>query len=203
MVTNHLSYVDAPLIFVGVRRTGMVALAADTYKKHPLFSWLVETVGGVWVNRGGGDRAAIRTTLAVLKDGKILGMAPEGTRSKVTHALMPGKSGAAFIGSRSGVPIVPLAVTGTENVLREVKRLRRARVTFTAGPVFTLPPLDDSPAKSQALDSYTHEIMCRIAALLPERYQGVYRGDPRIKEIQDMHDSPGPEAVPSPAQAGR
>jgi 1-acyl-sn-glycerol-3-phosphate acyltransferase len=69
-------------------------------------------------------------------------------------------------------------------VLRDLKRLRRPVVTFTAGPVFTLPPLEGRENKSKALDEYTREIMCRIAALLPEQYQGVYKGDPRLEEIK-------------------
>ena len=184
LVVNHLSYVDPPLIFIGLRRPGMVALVADAYRTNPLFRWLVESVGGVWISRGSGDRGAVKAALAVLKDGKILGMAPEGTRSKVTHALMQGKSGAAFIGSKAGVPILPIGLTGTESVLRDLKRLRRPAITFTAGPVFTLPPLDGQENKSKALDEYTREIMCRIAALLPEQYQGVYKGAPRLEEIK-------------------
>jgi 1-acyl-sn-glycerol-3-phosphate acyltransferase len=200
VVTNHLSYVDPPLIFIALRRTDMVALAADIYKKNPLFRWIVETVGGVWVHREGGDRAALRAAIGVLKDGKILGMAPEGTRSKVTHALMRGKGGAAYIAGKTGVPILPVAVTGTETVLSEVKRLRRPRVTISMGPIFILPPLEGHEDKGQALDGYTHEIMCRIAALLPERYQGVYQGDPRIKVIQEM-TGPGVQTRPDPSPA--
>jgi len=184
LVTNHLSYVDAPLVFIGVRRPGMTALAADTYKNMPLFKWLIENVGGVWINRGSGDRGAIRAALEALKAGQILGMAPEGTRSKATHALQPGKSGAAFIASKTGVPVLPIGLTGAEFVLSDLKRLRRPAITFTAGPTFTVPPLDERENKSQALDEYTHEIMCRLAALLPEQYHGVYAGDPRIAEIQ-------------------
>ena len=185
VVTNHLSYVDPPLIFVALQRKGMVALAADTYKKNPFFRWIVETAGGVWINRGSGDRAALKAALEQLKNGKILGMAPEGTRSKTTHALQPAKSGAAFIASKSGVTVLPVGLTGTENVLSDLKRLRRPAISFTAGPTFTLPPLDKRADKGKAIDEYTHEVMCRIAALLPEQYQGVYRGDPRIEEIKE------------------
>ena len=186
LVTNHLSYSDPPLIFLGLQRTGMVALAADTYKSNPVFRWVIENAGGVWINRGSGDRGAIKAALAELKKGKILGMAPEGTRSRVTHALQKGKSGAAFIASKSGVQILPIGLCGTGQVFSELKRFRRAKISFTAGPPFSLPPLDGREDKGKAIDEYTHEVMCRIAALLPDEYHGVYRGDPRIKEIQEM-----------------
>lgn len=188
MVTNHLSYADAPLVAIGVRSPQMVALAADTYQKNPLFRWLVETVGGVWINRGSGDRGAIKAAVDTLKAGKILGIAPEGTRSKVTHALMKAKSGAAFIASKAGVPVVPIAVTGTQNIWRDLKRLRRAEVTFTIGPTFTLPPLDGND-KNKQLEEHTREMMCHIAALLPVDYRGAYLGDPRIEEIKKISDS--------------
>jgi 1-acyl-sn-glycerol-3-phosphate acyltransferase len=183
-VTNHLSYADPPLIFLGLQRTHMVVLAADKYKSNPFFRWVIETAGGVWLNRGAGDRGALKAALEILKGPNILGMAPEGTRSKVTHALQPGKSGAAFIASKAGVPIVPIGLTGTDKVFGKAKRLHRTPITFTAGKPFTLPSLDGRPNKAEALDEYTHEIMCRIAALLPESYQGVYKGDPRIEEIK-------------------
>jgi len=188
MVTNHLSYADAPLVAIGIRSPHMVALAADTYKKNPLFRWLVETVGGVWISRGSGDRGAIKASVDTLKEGKILGMAPEGTRSKATHGLMAAKPGAAFIACKAGVPILPIAVTGTENIFRDLKRLRRADVTFTVGPTFTLPPLNGD-AKNKQLEEHTREMMCRIAALLPESYRGVYAGDPRVEEIRQMRDA--------------
>jgi 1-acyl-sn-glycerol-3-phosphate acyltransferase len=184
VVTNHMSYADPPLIFVAMWRPGMVVLAADKYRHTPIFSNVIETAGGVWIHRGGGDRAALKAAIGALNDNKILGMAPEGTRSKITHALQAGKSGAAFIAAKTGVPILPVGLTGTENVFSDLKRLRRPVISFTAGPTFTLPSLDSRSDKAAALDEHTHEIMCRIAALLPEKYHGLYANDPRIAEIR-------------------
>jgi 1-acyl-sn-glycerol-3-phosphate acyltransferase len=185
VVTNHLSYADPPLIFLGLERNNLVVLAADKYKSSPFFKWIIETAGGVWIHREGGDRAAIKAALDVLKNGKILGMAPEGTRSKQTHALQAGKSGAAYISSKAGVPVLPVGLAGTDKIWSELGRLRRSHLTFNVGQTFRLPPLDSRPDKSKALDEYTHEIMCRIAAQLPEEYHGVYKGDSRIAEIRE------------------
>ena len=184
-VSNHLSYADPPLLFVTFpRHHEMIPLVADTYKKNPFFRWLVNNVGGVWINRGAGDLAAVKTSLAILKENKILGMAPEGTRSKHTHALQVGKTGAAFLASKSGVSIVPVGIIGTEKAWSELKRLRRPAITVIWGRAFTLPPLEGEN-KSALLEHYTHEIMCQIAALLPEEYHGVYKGEARIKEIRE------------------
>ncbi len=184
VVVNHLSLIDPPFVYTGLRLPDMVVLAADKYKTDPFMKWIVESVGGVWINRGSGDRGAVKAALEVLKQGKILGMAPEGTRSQ-SHALIPGKTGAAFIAAKAGAPILPIAMTGTEKVYAGFKRLRRTDITFNVGPAFTLPPLSRE-AKGEMLEQYTLEIMCRLAALLPEEYQGVYKGDPRIAEIKAM-----------------
>lgn len=186
IVTNHMSYADPPLIFIAVRRAGMVAIVADTYKANPFYRWLIDTIGGVWIKRGAGDRPALRAAIDVLKKGYILGMAPEGTRSK-TKQLLTAKHGAAFIAASAGVPLLPVGLTGTENVFAEMKRLRRAEVAFRAGVPFTLPPLDPEN-RARSLDEHTREIMCRIAALLPEKYHGAYAGDPRIEEVRKLNE---------------
>jgi 1-acyl-sn-glycerol-3-phosphate acyltransferase len=183
IVTNHLSYVDPPLIFIGVRRHDMVVLIADKYKSNPFYKWLVENVGGVWINRGSGDRAALKASIEILKQGNLMGMAPEGTRSH-TGSLIPGKTGAAFLAVKAGVPLLPIGLTGGETAFNDLKHFRRPKLRMTIGPLFTLPAPDGGLIKSESLDQYTHEIMCRIAALLPKKYHGVYVGDPRIEEIR-------------------
>ena len=182
MVINHLSYTDPPLIFIGVRRHDMVVLVADKYKSNPFYKWLVDNVGGVWINRGSGDRAALKAAIDILKQGHTLGMAPEGTRSH-TGALIQGKTGAAFLAAKAGAPLMPIGLTGGETAFDDLRRFHRPKLTMTIGPLFTLPAPEGGAIKSETLEQYTHEIMCRIATLLPEKYHGVYAGDPRLKEI--------------------
>ena len=80
--------------------------------------------------------------------------------------------------------IVPVGITGTEDeaLLGNLKKLRRGYITVTAGPIFTLPPLPREN-RDEALKLYTDEIMCHIAALLPEKYRGVYANHPKLKEL--------------------
>ena len=84
----------------------------------------------------------------------------------------------------SGFPVVPVAITGTADpvILGNVKRLRKSNITLTGGKPFILPPLPKTN-RDRALKNYTDEIMCQIAALLPERYRGVYANHPRLKEL--------------------
>jgi 1-acyl-sn-glycerol-3-phosphate acyltransferase len=98
--------------------------------------------------------------------------------------LIEGKPGVTYLAARSGFPVVPVAITGTEDevLLANAKRFRKSFVTLTGGKPFTIPSL---PTKDRdaALQKYTDEIMCRIAAILPEKYRGVYTEHPRLKEL--------------------
>ncbi len=181
MVVNHLAVADPAMIFLHFPRK-MVMFAADKWKDYPFIGWLANTVGVVWVARGEADREAIKLCLNVLKTDRILGMAPEGTRSR-TGALQPGKTGAAYLADRAGVPIVPVGVVGMQNLLPNIKRLRRTRVQMVVGRPFRLPA--NGRAKGETLKQYTDEIMCRIAALIPAAYRGAYADHPLLSQLSE------------------
>ncbi|MBP7691174.1 MAG: 1-acyl-sn-glycerol-3-phosphate acyltransferase [Anaerolineales bacterium] len=179
LVMNHLAMADPTLAFVYLPRQVMI-FAADKWRSMWLIRWVVETIGVIWVARGEADRHAIRQALEVLRSGWVMGMAPEGTRSP-TRALQAGKTGAAYLADRAGVPLVPVAVWGTEQLTSNVRRLRRTPVRMAVGPAFRLPT--NGHAKTEDLAVQTDEIMCRIAALLPPQYRGVYAEHPRLTEL--------------------
>lgn len=170
VVVNHLSIADPPMVFINIKQK-MVMFAADKWARVPGIRQLAEAVGVIWVARGEADLTAIKAALNVLKSGGIMGMAPEGTRSR-TGALQAAKTGAAYLADRAGVPIVPIAITGTEAFQANLKRWRRTPVRFVVGAPFHLPP--NGRAKGEALEAYTTLIMGRLAALLPPAYRGVY-----------------------------
>ena len=180
VTTNHLSFFDSVLIFCVIPHR-LVALGADKWRRTPGLVQFLEMLGIIWVARGEADTDAIKATLAVLKRGGHLGMAPEGTRSK-SGVLQPGKGGAAYLADRARVPILPIGQAGTETVLKSWKRLRRPRVRVAIGPAYTLPYT--GRAKGPQLDAFTEEIMCRIAVLLPEAYRGHYAGHLRVAELE-------------------
>ena len=107
----------------------------------------------------------------LFRSGGIFAIAPEGMRS-LTGQLQAGKTGVAYLATRTGVPIVPVAMWGTEAVFANFRRLRRTAVTFAVGEPFSLPV--DPRAKGAKLEEYTELIMRRLAALLPPEYRGVY-----------------------------
>ena len=181
LAANHVSRLDPALIYVLLRRADVTSLVADKYKKMPFFRWLVEAVGGIWVNREEADFHALREARDFLKNGGILGIAPEGTRSH-TGALMPAKTGVAYLADKADVPIIPTAISGTDKAFHELFRLRRAYIMVRFGEPFTLPHLERGD-RTLALHQNTEEIMCRIAALLPPAYRGVYADHARLLEF--------------------
>ncbi len=171
LVINHLSVFDAPLLLTVCPHT-IRAFAAAKHKRNPLYAAVLVMAGSIWVRRGEVDRKALREALDVLKRGEALGMAPEGTRARGTYALQKGKTGAAYLATRADVPVVPVGLTGTEQIKRNLPRLRRTHVRVVVGKPFRLP--ESGRVRGQKLHEYTDLIMRRIAELLPEEYRGLY-----------------------------
>ena len=183
IATNHLGIVDAPLAFYALDRWDLFVLVGEKWKKKFFFRWLGKNFNFIFIDRFNPDIKALRTVMALMDDGKNLVIAPEGTRSR-TGALIEGKPGVSYLATRLGQPIVPVAIAGTEDkvIFGNLKRLRRSHITITAGKPFTLPPLPREN-RDAVLKQYTDEIMCHIAAMLPEKYWGAYKDHPRLKEL--------------------
>jgi 1-acyl-sn-glycerol-3-phosphate acyltransferase len=173
-VSNHTHWLDPPLFLCSMPRR-IWPLVADKWRRRPVIGQLMASVGAIFVLRGEVDRHALRKAMAVLEQGRVLGIAPEGTRSK-TGAMQRGRGGAAYIACLMDVPLLPVGIIGVEKALMELRRLRRPQVKVVIGRPFTLPPLPSKAgSRSKRLREYTAQIMQRIAELLPEEYQGVYR----------------------------
>ena len=183
VVTNHLGRLDAILGYILIDRTDLIMMVAEKYEKVALWRWVGNKLNVIWINRIDADIHALRETTRRLKKGGIMAVAPEGTRSP-TEALQEGKHGAAFLAAKANVPLIPIALTGTEDrvVLKRLRHFKRLDITIRAGEPFTLPPMDRKN-RDAYLAEQTEEIMCRIAANLPEKYRGVYTDHPRLKKL--------------------
>lgn len=181
IATNHLSRLDIPVLFTIPTRPDITALVTDKYKAYPFFRWFATTAGGIWIDRTKADFSAFKSAFEALKEGRALGISPEGTRSQ-DGSLLEGKSGTVLIASKAQVPIVPVALTGTESALGKALTFRHPRIVARFGPPLMVPPLDRDRREEQ-LKEYTTELMCRIAALLPENYRGYYSSHPRVREL--------------------
>lgn len=182
-VSNHIGRLDAALVYLALDRSDIIMMVAEKYKESAIFRILVYMVDGIFIDRFNADLNAMREVMRRLKSGGVLVMAPEGTRSS-TASLINGKDGASYLAAKSGLPILPVGITGTEDsvVMQKLSHLKRLQIIGRVGKTFTLPPLSPTARETQ-LPQLTEEIMCQIAALLPERYRGVYTDHPRTAEL--------------------
>jgi 1-acyl-sn-glycerol-3-phosphate acyltransferase len=183
LASNHIGIVDIIMVYFAIDRTDLFIPVAEKWEKIGWIKWLGAQLNFLFVDRYNPDLKALRKMIALMEGGRCLVIAPEGTRSR-TGGLIEGKPGVAYLAARSGFPVIPVAITGTEDkvLFGNIKRLRRSNVTLTGGKPFIIPPLPKTN-RDEALQSYTDEIMCQMAALLPERYRGVYAEHPRLKEL--------------------
>ncbi|MEW5940593.1 MAG: lysophospholipid acyltransferase family protein [Chloroflexota bacterium] len=183
LASNHLGRLDTAVLLYALDREDIIMPVAEKYKNHPFFGAIGRAVDAIWLNRFDADFSAMREILARMKRGGLMVIAPEGTRSK-TESLQEGKMGVAFIAGKSGYPVIPIALTGTEDrgIVENIKRFRRSKIKAAAGEPFTI-EIPPGRGREQAMRAATDEIMCRIAAMLPEKYRGVYAEHPRLKEL--------------------
>lgn len=188
LVLNHLHLLDAPLMYACVHHLKILALVGISHRENRFMRTVIDTAGAIWLRRDGNDMPAIRVVLDALKQGYAIGIAPEGTRSRVGH-LIEAKEGAAFLASNANVPIYPIGLSGTTKVVPAWKRLGRARVHVRVGDPFNLKDIPVAD-RSQRLKTWTDEIMCRIAALLEPDLRGFYADHPRLLEL--LGEAPPP-----------
>ena len=183
IATNHLGIVDAPMAFYALDNWDMFVMVAEKWEKITLFRWLGKYFNLIFIDRYNADIKTLRKVIKLMEEDNILVIAPEGTRSRV-GSMIEARPGVSYLATKLNRPIVPVALAGTEDkaLIANLKRLKRTRMTVTAGPAFTLPPLPRE-GRDEALKQYTDEIMCHIAALLPEKYRGVYAEHPRLNEL--------------------
>ncbi len=171
---NHLGHLDAPLV-VAILPWEAEAIALVDLYRVPIVGQMLRLYGTIPVHREEFDRAVLRRTLAALAEGKPLVLAPE-SRQSITGALEKARHGAAFLAWRASVPVLPVAITGTEASKAYVafKHLRRPRITVAVGQPFALPAHAGSMSNKEYLEQATTQIMRRIAAMLPPEYRGYY-----------------------------
>jgi 1-acyl-sn-glycerol-3-phosphate acyltransferase len=180
---NHLGVLDSLLVYYLLERQDIILIIAEKHTRYAFTRWLVRSLDAIYIDRFNADMAVMREVLRRLRKGGVLVIAPEGTRSQ-TGALLEGRQGASFLAAKTGVPIIPVGATGTQDrlLLANLKRLRRTPVTVRIGESFQLPPLSKQD-RDAALLADTTEIMCRIAVLLPPEYRGFYADHPRLHEL--------------------
>ena len=182
IVSNHLSNADPPLLSVTLKRNALFMAKKELFR-NPILGYFVYGFGAFPVHRGQLDRQALRHAEKVLADRKILVIFPEASRSKEGR-LKKAFPGSALIAVRTGVPIVPVAITGTEKVVGLKWILRHPAIQVRFGKPFNLPPPSGRKTRD-VLDESTSIVMRRIADLLPAEYRGIYSDQEKNDESQD------------------
>ncbi len=175
VVSNHLHLADPPLLIVSLLPRKSRFMAKEELFQSRFFGVLMNLAEAFPVQRGGTIKdmeVALQQAVNVLDEGLVLGMFPEGGRSRKAQ-LLRGHPGMAVIALRSSAHILPVGIAGTEK-LKGVGWLRRPKVTVKFGEPFKLPVTEGRLSKSQ-LRLLTDLIMRRIASLLPPEYRGEYK----------------------------
>lgn len=183
IAVNHLGILDVPMAYYALNDWNLFIPVAEKYEQNPLYKFMGKHLNIVFVDRFNPDLKAMRAMMKRMEEGQTLVIAPEGTRAR-DEKMARGKPGVAFLASRMGWEIVPVAIIGTEDRLlkNNLKRFKRTPVRLVAGKSFKLPPFPKEN-RDEALQEYTDEIMCRIAVMLPEKNRGYYADHPRLMEL--------------------
>lgn len=178
VVINHLGDADLPALVAAFPYMPDALGKIELYDL-PILGKLMDWYGIIWLHRGRPDKRALRAALDGLAEGRVIVIAPEG-RYSLTGALEEGNGGAAFLAYKSGAPVLPIVVTGTENanVYGRLKKLQRAPVKIKVGKMFDL--AGQVAVKKDAVPEGTRLIMQALADLLPQEYRGAYSTSPTI-----------------------
>jgi 1-acyl-sn-glycerol-3-phosphate acyltransferase len=171
IVANHLSVGDPVLIGSHMGRQ-VIFMAKEELFRNRFNAYFVSHFGAFPVCRGASNRQALRLANQILKEGKVLGMFPEGQRSSGS-GLIPAFLGSALIAYHNRIPILPIGISGSEQIRGYRWILSRPRVNMNIGQPFYLPNLGGSLNRKQ-LEELTDVIMKHIVDLLPEVYHGQY-----------------------------
>ena len=199
IASNHLAFSDSIFMPLVVRRRVTFVAKAEYFTGKGIKGWLVKMFfigsGTIPVDRTGGRaaQAALDTLLRVLREGRLAGIYPEGTRSP-DGRLYRGKTGVARLALESGAPVVPVVMLNADELQPPGKlrpKFKRIRIRFG-------PPMDFSRYAGMSGDRFveravTDEIMYRLMELSGREYIDIYAQ--KVKAQQ-------PPAQPEPAPAG-
>lgn len=177
LAMNHIHWIDIPAIGALVPWAYRLSwLAKIEIFEHPVASWFFRTMNVIPIKRGRRDLAALDTAVEALRAGAVLLIFPEGHRSR-DGVLQPGRGGAVRLAMQAGVPIVPVAITGSERGLRGT--LTRKPLTIRFGEPYTIAPTESGKIPADLMDQLTGDMMQRIAAMLPADRRGPYAELPK------------------------
>ncbi|GAB4468903.1 MAG: hypothetical protein Kow0088_00410 [Anaerolineales bacterium] len=172
IATNHINFIEVPVVYTHLQPRPITGLVKVETWNNPLMGLLFDLWGGIPVRRGEADITAAKRCLQALRSGKIVAIAPEGTRSG-NGRLRKGQAGIVFLAMKSKAPILPLAFYGAERYWQDLSSLNKIPFRVRVGQLFTI-EVGTQPITQTIRNQIADEIMIQIAALLPPAYRGDY-----------------------------
>lgn len=172
IVSNHINFIEVPLLYTHLAPRPITGFAKAEGWKNPFLRYLAKNWGAIPLHRGEADIAALKKAVNALQEGKIVGLAPEGTRSG-DGKLGQGHPGVVFLALNSQAPILPVAFYGSENYIDDWFDLKKTKFNIKVGNPFLL------INHQRRIDNWirkkmVEEIMYQLSALLPVQNRGFY-----------------------------
>ena len=172
LYSNHTGSLEVPLVFTLLQPRPITGVAKIETWDNAFMGWLFDLWQVIPIRRGDADMDAMRQSLEHLKDGKILGISPEGTRNK-SGRLLKGHPGIVTLALKSGAPLLPIAHWGGEKFKANLKKFKRTEFNIRVGELITI------QTGGQKIDKLNRqviadELMYQLANLLPDEYRGEY-----------------------------
>jgi len=180
LVGNHFSFID-PVALVRIAKWPLEFLGGAEFPHAPKIVNFIPKMWGYYpLYRGTGSRYALKAAEAILKKKGILGIFPEA--GNWAEVLRPARPGTAYLATRTGTPVLPIGLWGLNDVF-PLRPGKRANVSINVGKM--IGPFQVSGhgrERRQYLDEIGHEIMRKVAELLPPEMRGFYSDDPAVRE---------------------
>jgi 1-acyl-sn-glycerol-3-phosphate acyltransferase len=164
---NHISYLDPPIVGSAFDRQIFFMAKVELFEV-PFLGWLIRQCGAFPVRRGVADRAALRQADELLHGGEAVRVCPEGTRSE-DGRLVPAELGIAMLALRTGAPVLPIGVDGTDRSLpRHSPIIRPVAIRINIGRALTFDDLcRRGPLTREAAEEAARRITAALIPLLP------------------------------------
>lgn len=172
LFVNHINFLEVPIIASRMKNRPISVLAKEETWKNPALAFLFDSWNGIPIKRGVYDREAIQRSMEAVSKGKILVVAPEGTRSK-DGKLHQGMPGIVLLALKTKAPLLPLVYYGGEKIKSNLSRLKKTDFKIAVGDKFILSDYPETPDRT-VRQQITDEIMLELAKLMPMGYRGHY-----------------------------
>lgn len=167
IITNHISGLDPFVIGIPMHRT-IYCLAKVELYQNALLTWILNNLGFIPLDRDSTDTSAMRIVLKVLKEGHPLGISPEGTRSP-DGEMLPFTHGATKLALHARVPILPVAVHGTRELMPPgTYGFKSGRAYIKIGELFDLSDAYGKPITPELLEAHTPILEAKVSELYQE-----------------------------------